>query len=61
MKGVNKGHLKNPMPYYKHVLTMKQNFRASNQGVCTKDESMVTYKQYKECSDLVVPEMKSTS
>ena len=35
------------MPHYEHVLTTKQNFGACNQGIHTKDESMVTYKQNK--------------
>ena len=47
MKGVNKRQFKNPMPHYEHVLTTKQNFRACNQGICTKDESMVMHKQNK--------------
>ena len=47
MKGVNKGQFKNPMPYYEHVLTTQQNFRARNQGIRAEDESMVTYKQDK--------------
>ena len=47
MKGVNKGQFKNPMPHYEHVLNTKQNFRACNQGIHAKDESMVTYKQDK--------------
>ena len=47
MKGVNKGQFKNPMPHYEHVLTTQLNFRACNQGIHAKDESMVTYKQDK--------------
>ena len=47
MKGVNKEQFKNPMPHYEHVLTTQQNFRAHNQGIRAKDESMVTYKQDK--------------
>ena len=55
MKGVNKGQFKNPMPHYEHVLTAKQNFRACNQGVRAKDESMVTYKQYKNALTYFYP------
>ena len=47
MKDVNKKQFKNPMPHYEHILTTKQNFRACNQGIRAEDESMVTYKQYK--------------
>ena len=46
-KGVNKGQFKNPMPHYEHVLNTKENFRACNSGIRAKDQSMVTYKQYK--------------
>ena len=60
MKGVNKAQLKNPMPHYKHVLTTQQNFRASNQGIRAKDESMVTYKPNKNALDLVLTKTKST-
>ena len=48
MTDVNKGQFRNPMPHYKHVLHTKENFRAHNQGIRAKDESMVTYKQYKK-------------
>ena len=47
MKGVNNTQFKNPMPHYEHILTTNQNFRACNQGICAKDDSMVTHKQYK--------------
>ena len=47
MKGVNKKQFKNPMPHYEHVLNTKENFRACNQGIRAKDQSMATYKQYK--------------
>ena len=47
MKGVNKKQFKNPMPHYGHVLNTKENFRACNQGIRAKDQSMTTYKQYK--------------
>ena len=35
------------MPHYEHVLNTKENFRACNQGIRAKDQSMATYKQYK--------------
>ena len=54
-KGVNKGQFKNPMQHYKRTLTTKQNFRASNQGIRAKDESMVTYKQYKNALTYFYP------
>ena len=58
MKGVNKGQFKSPMPHYEHVLTTKQNFRACDQGICAKDESMVTYKQYKNALTYFYPKRK---
>ena len=47
MKGVNKGQFKNLMSHYEHVLTSMENFRACNSGICAKDQSMPTYKQWK--------------
>ena len=47
MKGVNKEQFKNPLPFYEQVLSTKENFRACNQGIQAKDQSMATYKQYK--------------
>ena len=47
MKGVNKKQFKNPVPHYEHVMNTKENFRACNQGIQAKDQSMTTYKQYK--------------
>ena len=58
MKGVNKGQFKNPMPHHEHVWTTKQNFRASNQGIHAKDESMVTYKQNKNALTYFYPKRK---
>ena len=58
MKGVNKGQFKNPMPHYEHVLTTQQNFRAHNQGIRAKDESMVTYKQDKNALTYFYPKRK---
>ena len=58
MKGVNKAQFKNTMAHYEHVLTTKQNFRASNQGIHAKDESMVTYKQNKNALTYFYPKRK---
>ena len=58
MKGVNKAQLKKPMPHYQPVLTTQQNFRASNQGIHAKDESMVTYKQNKNVLTYFYPKRK---
>ena len=58
MKGVNKGQFKNPMPHYEHVLNTKQNFRACNQGIRAKDESVVTYKQDKNALTYFYPKRK---
>ena len=58
MKSVNKGQFKNPMPHYEHVLTTKQNFRACNQGIRSKDESMVMYKQYNNALTYFYPKRK---
>ena len=58
MKGVNKGQFKNPMLCYKHDLTTRQNFKARNKGICTKDESMVTYKQNKNALTYFYPKRK---
>ena len=58
MKGVNKGQFKNPMPNYEHILTTQQNFRACNQGIHAKVESMVTYKQDKNTLTYFYPKRK---
>ena len=58
MKGINKGQFKNPKPHYEHVLTIQQNFRARNQGIHAKDESMVTYKQDKNALTYFYPKRK---
>ena len=58
MKGVNKGQFKNPVPLYEHVLITKENFRACNQGIRTKDQRMVTYKQYKNALTYFYPKRK---
>ena len=59
MKGVNKGQFKNPMSHYKHVLNTKENFRACNQGIRPKDQSMVTYKQNKNALTYFYPKRKA--
>ena len=58
VKGVNKKQFKNPMPHYEHVLSTKENFRACNQGNQTKDQSMATYKQYKNALTYFYPKRK---
>ena len=55
MKGVNKKQFKNPMTHYEHVLNTKENFRACNQGIRTKDQSMATYKQFKNALTYYYP------
>ena len=47
MKGVNKGRFKNPMSHYEQVLTSVENLRACNSGIRSIDQTMATYKQYK--------------
>ena len=47
MKGFNKGQFKNPMSHYEQVLTSMENFKACNSGIRSKDQTMATYKQYK--------------
>ena len=58
MKGVNKKQFKNPMPLYEHVLNTKENFRACNQGIRAKDQSMATYKQYTNALTYFYPKWK---
>ena len=58
MKGVNKKQFKNPMAHYEQVLSTKENFRACNQGIRAKDQSMVTYKQYKKALTYFYPKRK---
>ena len=58
MKGVNKGQFKNPMSHYEHVLNTKENFRACNQGIRAKDQSMVTYEQNKNALTYFYPKPK---
>ena len=58
MKGANKGQFKNPMPDYEHVLNTKKNFRACNSGIHSKDQTMATYKQYKNALTYFYPKRK---
>ena len=58
MKGVNKKQFKNPMPHYEHVLNTKENFRPCNQGIQAKDQSMATYKQWKNALTYFYPKRK---
>ena len=58
MKGVNKGQFKNPMPHYEQVLTSIENFRACNSGIHSKDQTMATYKQYKNALTYFYPKRK---
>ena len=46
------------MPHYEHVLTIKQNVRARNQGIHAKVESLVTYKQDKNALTYLYPKRK---
>ena len=47
MKVVNKGQFKNLMSHYEHVLMSMENFGACNSGIRSKDQTMATYRQYK--------------
>ena len=58
MKCVNKGQFKNPMPHYEHVLNTKENFRACNSGIRSKDQTMATDKQYKNALTYFYPKRK---
>ena len=58
MKGVNKGQFKNPMSYYERVLTSMENRRACNSGIRSKDQTMATYKQYKNALTYFYPKRK---
>ena len=46
------------MPHYEHVLTTKENFKAGNQGIRAKDQSMATYKQYNNALAYFYPKQK---
>ena len=54
MKGVNREQFKNPMVHYEHVLTTKGNFT----GIRCKDQTMPTYKQYKNALTYFYPKRK---
>ena len=58
MKGVNEGQFKNLMIPYKHVLTSLENFRVCNSGIRSKDQTMATYKQYKNAPTYFYPKKK---
>ena len=58
IKGVNKGQFKNPMPPNECSLNTKENFRACNSGIRAKDQSMVTYRQYKNTLTYFYPKRK---
>ena len=58
MKGVNKEQIKNLIILYEHVLTSCENFRACNSGIRSKDQTMATYKQYKNALTYFYPERK---
>ena len=58
MKGVNKKQFKNPMQHFEHVLTTKEHFRACNSRIRAKDQSMATYKQYKNALTYYYPKRK---
>ena len=58
MKRVNKGQFKNPMSHYEHVLTSMENVRACNSGIRAKDQTMATYKQYKNALTYFYPKRK---
>ena len=53
-----KEQFKNPMPNYEHVLSTKENFRSCNQGIRAKDQSMATYKQWKNALTYFYPKQK---
>ena len=57
MKGVNKKQFKNPMAHYEHGTT-KENFRACNSGILAKDQTMATYKQWKNALTYFYPTRK---
>ena len=58
MKGFNKVQFKNPITHYEQVLTSMENFTASNSGICSKDQMMAAYKQYKNALTYFYPKRK---
>ena len=58
MKGVNKGQFKNPVSHYEQVLMSMENFRACDSGIRSKDQTMATYKQYKNTLTYFYPKCK---
>ena len=59
MKGVNKGQFKNLMSHYEPVLTSMENFRTCNSGIRSTDQTMTTYKQYKNALTYFYPKRKT--
>ena len=58
MIGANKGKFENPMTHYEQVLTSVENFRACNSGICSNDQMMAMYKQYKNALTFFYPKHK---
>ena len=58
MKGVNKGQFKNPMEHYERVLVSKENFRACNEGIRAKGQTMAMYRQWKNALTYFYPKRK---
>ena len=60
MKRVNKGQFKNPMERYERVFVSKENFRACNEGICTKDQTMAMCRQWKNALTYFYPKRSIT-
>ena len=58
MKGVNKGQFKNPTEHYEQVLVSKENFRACNEGIRAKGQTMAMYRQWKNALTYFYPKRK---
>ena len=50
--------VKNLMTHYEQVFTSMENFRACNSGICSKDKTMATCKQYKNALTYFYPKDK---
>ena len=46
------------MSHYEQVLTSMENFRPFNSGIRSKDQTMATYKQYKNALTYFYPKRK---
>ena len=46
------------MCHYQHILNTKESFRACNQGIRAKHQSMATYKQWKNALTYFYPKHK---